>query len=153
MARTRTPVVRALCLIVALAISAQALPAAGQSCAREDFEAVVQEAASVLTALNQKNKPAMQIKLRQLRDKRGWSPEQFMAEAAPYVRDERTDAYDKRSEELLSKITAMGQDGASSDVADCKLLAELRATMLGLVKAQQEKWDYLFAKLDAALTQ
>ncbi len=43
------------------------------ACKRADFEAVVDEAAAVLRDLNLKNKPAFQDKLRQLKDKRGWS--------------------------------------------------------------------------------
>jgi hypothetical protein len=132
---------------------ASAAPAWSETCGRTEFEAVVQEASSVLSGLNQKNKPAMQDRLRQLRDKRGWTAEQFSIEAAAYVRDERTDTLDKRSEELLAKISAMGDAGAgAATAADCKLLADLKAAMQGLVKAQTEKWAHIFAKLDAALS-
>ena len=68
--------VRSACtgLLLALAVAvALPAPAHAAACDRAEFEAVVQEAASVLTSLNQKNKPAMQDKLRQLRDKRGWT--------------------------------------------------------------------------------
>ena len=148
--------VRSACtgLLLALAVAvALPAPAHAAACDRAEFEAVVQEAASVLTSLNQKNKPAMQDKLRQLRDKRGWTQAQFVTEAAPFVRDDQIDTYDKRSEELLNKISAMGQDGVTSAVADCKLLGELKGAMQGLVQAQQQKWTYLLGKLDAALGQ
>lgn len=134
-----------------LALTMAATPTTAQTCGRGDFEQVVQEAASTLTSLNQKNKPAMQERLRKLRDKNSWTPDMFAKEAGPLVRDDTTDGFDKRSEELLARITAMGQDGATSEAPDCKLLGELKGAMQGLVEAQTQKWSYLFAKLDAAL--
>ena len=50
---------------------------------------VVDEAAAALRDLNAKNKPAFQEKLRQLKDKRAWSHDEFLKEAAPFVRDDK----------------------------------------------------------------
>src|ERR1700730_8105308 len=49
---------------------------AAKECAKADFEAVVDDAAAALRDLNLKNKPNFQEKLRQLKDKRGWSHDQ-----------------------------------------------------------------------------
>lgn len=138
-------------LVVGIAMLLLAITEArAQTCGRPEFETVVQEAASVLTALNNQNKPSMHDKLRKLRDKRGWSSEQFLKEAEPFVRDAKIEAYDKRSEELLGKISSLG---ATGEAADCKLLGELRQSMQALVKTQQDKWAYLFGKLDEAIGQ
>lgn len=127
--------------------------AAGQVCAKADFEAVVDEAAGALRDLNMQNKPAFQEKLRQLKDKRGWSHDAFLKEAAPFVRDDKIAVYDQDSERLLTDISTLGQEGADAPTPDCALLAGLKARMQTLVTTQTAKWAYMFQKLDAALAQ
>lgn len=121
-------------------------------CAKSDFEAVVEEAAGALRDLNQKNKPTFQEKLRALKEKRGWSHDQFMKEAAPFVRDEKIEVFDKSTDTLLSAISALGQEGASAASPDCALLLQLRARMKSLVETQAEKWAYMFDKIGAELS-
>lgn len=143
-----------VCAIAAAALAGTSpLPAdaGGASCSKADFEAVVEEAAGALRQLNAKNKPAFQEKLRMLKDKRGWSHDQFMKEAAPFVRDEKTAVFDQSTDELLSAISTMGQEGASADTPDCALLLELRARMKTLVETQTSKWTYMFDKLETEL--
>ncbi|HMN38085.1 MAG TPA: hypothetical protein PKD49_10330 [Hyphomicrobium sp.] len=120
-------------------------------CGKADFEAVVEEAAGTLRDMNNKNKPAMQEKLRQLKDKRGWTHDQFMREAAPFVRDEKIAEFDRHTEELLDAIASMGQEGASAKKPDCALMLELRARMTVLVATQTAKWGYMFNKIDTEL--
>lgn len=128
--------------------SAQEAPA---SCAKADFEQVVEQAAGALRDLNFKNKPLFQEKLRSLKDKRGWSHDQFMKEAAPFVRDEKTEGFDNATDELLSAIATMGQEGANAKTPDCALLLELRARMTVLVDTQTSKWSYMFDKIEHEL--
>lgn len=132
---------------------ADAPAASASECTKSEFEAVVDEAAAGLRDLNLKNKPAFQEKLRQLKDKRGWSHDQFMKEAAPFVRDEKIAVFDRRSERLLIDISSLGQEGAEAKTPDCALLLELRARMKVLVQTQTEKWSYMFGKLDKALAE
>lgn len=120
--------------------------AKAQTCARADFEAVIDQASATLVQVTQKNAPAFQAKLRALKDKRGWSNDQLMKEGAVYVRDETIAGYDDRSEQLLIKINSQG--GAS---ADCKVLDELRAAMSALVETQTAKWAYMVDKIDKEL--
>jgi len=135
--------------------AAPATPAApggaAKECAKSDFEAVVDDAAAALRDLNLKNKPDFQEKLRQLKDKRGWSHDQFLQEAAPFVRDDKIAVFDQDSEQLLSDIASLGQEGADAKTPDCGLMHELRARMKVLVDTQKAKWAYMFEKLDAAL--
>jgi hypothetical protein len=123
-----------------------------QACGKPEFEAVVETAAVTLRDLNARNKPGFQDKLRALKDKRGWTTEQFMAEAAVYVQDDQINAFDTKSGELLARINTMGEAGASSNTPDCKLLGDLRATMKSLVDTQTEKWVYMFSKIEKALS-
>lgn len=125
-------------------------PALAETCSRGDFEAVVDQASSSLRELNQTNTPLFQARLRTLKDKRGWSHEQFMREAAPLVRDDRIAELDEKSADLLTKIN-QGGDGGPKKAPDCALLAELRQSLAALVATQRAKWDYMFAKIEAEL--
>ncbi len=131
-----------------------AAPGAGsQVCAKADFEAVVADAAGALRVLNMQNKPAFQEKLRQFKDKRGWSHDAFLKEAAPFVRDDKIAVYDQDSERLLTDISTLGQEGADAPTPDCALLGDLKSRMKTLVDTQTAKWTYMFEKLNAALAQ
>ncbi len=121
------------------------------ACERADFEAVVDQAAAALRDLNQKNRPSFQDKLRQLKEKRSWSHDQFLKEAVPYVKDEKIEVFDQTSNDLLNEISTLGQEGAEAKTPDCALLEDLRGRMAKLVAAQTDKWTYMFGKLDMEL--
>lgn len=140
--------ISALLVRPALAGEAVAVPA---SCSKADFESVVDEAGAALRDLNATNKPAFQDKLRLLKEKRGWTTDQFLSEAAPFVKDERIEVWDESSNELVEKIASMGQEGSASTTPDCALLAELRGYLKTLVETQTEKWTYMFGKIESEL--
>ncbi len=139
--------------VVALISCGVALRAdeAPTTCAKEDFETVVETAAGSLRDLNNQNRPMFQEKLRALKDKRNWSHDEFIDKAKPFVKDDKTAVYDQTTDELLSAIASMGQEGAAADAPDCALLLDLRARMKMLVDTQSAKWSYMFEKLDAEL--
>ena len=143
----------ASCAAAALLLALLGAPVAAPqtaACAKADFEAVVTEAGAALRALNARNTPPFQAKLRQLKDKRKWSNEQYLKEAEPFVRDETIAGYDKTSEELVARIARGGQTEAPA-AADCALLADLRADLKTLVETQQAKWTHMFAKIEKEL--
>lgn len=150
MRRNFTPLPAGL-LLLAAATSMVAAPAAAQTCARADFEAVVGSASTTLRDMTAANTPTFQEKLRQLKDKRGWSYEQFVSEAAPLVADEKIAEFDAKSVEHLGRINALGSGAGEAAKPDCKLLDRLRAEMGALVDTQTQKWTYMFAKLEAEL--
>lgn len=141
--------VSALC--AALALSPVIAWGEDRPCGKADFEAVVEEAANSLRELNTKNKPAFQEKLRELKEKRGWTHDQFMREAAPFVRDDKIADFDQRTDELLGAISSMGEEGASANNPDCALMLELRARMTVLVATQTAKWGYMFDKINTEM--
>jgi hypothetical protein len=144
-------------LLAALFVLGHPLSAGGASaqgaaaCTKTEFEDVVDGAAAALRDLNNKNRPEFQEKLRQLKEKRAWDNDQFLKEAAPFVKDDQIDVYDETSNELLGKITDMGQEGAAAATPDCTVLAQLRDHMNELVGTQIRKWTYMFDKLDKEL--
>ena len=123
------------------------------SCMRGDFVAVVGEAATALRNLNDTNKSKFQDRLRDLKTKNDWSREQYLKAAEPYVRDETIAMFDENSAKLLAEISDLGQVGSESANPDCSVLTQLRARMDVLVKTQNDKWVYMFEKIDKALTE
>lgn len=144
---------RALGLLpLTLAIwTSAASAAAADSCTRADFEAAVGEAAQALRQLNQANKPPFQAQLRQLKAKRGWSYDQFLAEAAPIVQDVTIASYDDRSAAFLSRIEQLGAEGTRVETPNCAHLVEVRQAMVALVEVQKAKWAYMFDKVGKEL--
>lgn len=140
----------ALAIVLASATHADAQSPALASCARTEFESAVDEAGEVLRTLTQKNGPAFQAKLRQLKDKRGWSHDAFLAEGARFVRDDTISAFEEKSANLLAKINGAGAV-VNAAATDCARLADLKADMIALVEIQNEKWTYMFTTLDAEL--
>jgi hypothetical protein len=121
------------------------------ACERADFENAVDDAASALRDLNARNKAPFQDKLRALKDKRAWSTEQFLKEAAPFVQDDRIAEFDRQTGLLLDEINSKGEAGSLAKSPDCALLVALRQTMTRLIETQGAKWTYMFQKIDAAL--
>lgn len=122
-----------------------------EACGRSDFEEVVEESVKALRELSHENRPLFQMKLRELKDKHGWQHDQFMEQAAPFVKDDTTAVFDKTTSELLSAITQLGREGAEAKKADCALLLALRARMRLLVETQKSKWSYMFDKINTEL--
>jgi hypothetical protein len=138
-----------IALVLAVANAVCAL--AETPCSKADFEAVVDEAAAALRSLNHQNTPQFQARLRQLKDKRGWSHEQFLLEASPFVRDEAIAAFDQKSEDFLARITQGGQSQVTATALNCGLLVELRGALAALVETQKAKWTYMFDKINGEL--
>ena len=67
------------------------------------------------------------------------------------MRDDKIAEYDQKTDELLTAISTMGQEGASAKTPDCALLLELRARMTVLVETQTSKWSYMFEKIETEL--
>lgn len=121
------------------------------TCTRAEFEAAVGDAAQALRDLNQKMKPTFQAKLRELRTKRGWSHDQFLAEAAPIVQDAKISSFDDQSAAFLARIEQLGAEGSAASEPDCSRLSEVRQAMKDLVDVQTAKWAYMFDKVQGEL--
>jgi hypothetical protein len=132
-------------------VGGRAALAQAASCAKADFEAVVNAAGAALRDLAQQNTPVFQGKLRQLKDKRNWSNDEFLKQAEPLVRDEKIAGFDKRSEELVARITGGGSRGEETATPDCALLTGLQADLKLLVETQQAKWTHMLVRIDQEL--
>jgi hypothetical protein len=134
-----------------VSVSAATALAQGPACTRMQFEAAVSDAAGALRDLNAQNRPPFQAKLRALKDKRGWTHDQFLKEAVPLVQDPKITEYDKQSGDYLNKIQSMGAEGAAAATPDCSQLTQLRQNMESLVASQQAKWQYMLQRVETEL--
>lgn len=134
-------------LAVVLACWGAGAPAV--ACTSADFAKAVDEAGADLRAFNLENAPKLQARLRQLRDKKGWSEGEGEGKALESLGDARTAALDAKSNDLLSKIDALGRP--ASGQPDCAKLGELKAAGAELMGVMRAKSAYLLAKVDAEL--
>jgi hypothetical protein len=121
-------------------------PSVPITCVKADFETVIDQSAEAIRGLNALKKPVFQDKLRQLKEKRAWTQDQFLKEATPLVKDEKIDEFDQATNDLLKKIGTMGDEGSAAAVPDCSTLMQLRLFMNRLVDTQNAKWSYMFYK-------
>jgi hypothetical protein len=153
-----------LALIVAMPFASGA--ALAETCDQAAFTAVVDEARGRLEALNAENKQQFQQKLGELREKHGWTKDDFVKNARPLVKDAEIASFDARHEELLTKVPSIGQTDqpvatlagiapAAEQASDsrCIMLGELRSLMGQVIENTRAKWAYMHGKTDAALTQ
>lgn len=151
-------------LIFALPFASGA--AFAENCDQAAFSAVVDEARTQLQALNTKNKTEFHQKLDALREKRGWSKDDFVKNARPLVQDSEISSYDARHEALLARVSQIGQaDQPVASLASiapaaepapdkrCVMLDELRSLMGRVIENTRAKWAYMHDKTDAALSQ
>ena len=151
----------AAALLFSLAMIADA---GAQECGREAFAGVVSQANAELSTMNDANKRLFQEKLQLLKARAGWSEADFVAQATPYVRDERIAAFNAENQALLGRVSELGAPGQSvaslAGVAPsftastdnrCAMLDTLRRLMAGLVENSRAKWAYMTGKLDGAL--
>ena len=152
-------------LMVALPFASGA--ALAENCDQAAFSAVVSEVRGKLDALNTRNKQEFQQKLGKLREKHGWSKDDFVKNASPLVQDAEIASYDARHKVLLAKVSQIGladqsvaslagvapTTGLAASDRRCIMLDELRSVMGEVIENTRAKWVYMHGKTDAALKQ
>jgi hypothetical protein len=124
--------------------------AAAAACSKEDFGKTVDQAGAALRKLNADNAPRLRAKMRELKDRKGWSDADFEEKAMAAVQDERIEAYNAQANDLLAKLDALGSIEPSNE-ADCSKLQELGAAGLELQATIKAKATYTLSKLDQML--
>jgi hypothetical protein len=131
-------------------------------CDQAAFAAVVGEAGAQLTAINGAAKKSFQDKLQALKTRENWSDADFVANATPFVKDEKIVAFDEGNKALLAKVPQLGggepvlASTAALPGADdrnakrCAMLGELRGLMTQVIENTRAKWAYLLGKIETA---
>jgi hypothetical protein len=135
-----------------------------EDCGREEMAVVVNDAGATLTAMNETNKRRFHEKLQQLKARRGWSDAEFVAQATPFIKDDRIAALDAENKALLARVPELGAGasvaslaavapGLSASAGDerCRMVQGLRQLMSAVIENSRSKWTYMLGKLDVAL--
>jgi hypothetical protein len=143
------PAMRWLLILFVAVLAQLSQSAAGRaaSCAKEDFAQAVDQAGAALRQLNADNAPRLRVKMRELKDARGWPDADFESTALAALQDERMAALDLQSNDLLAKLDSLGTVDPGKE-PDCARLQELSATSLELQATVKTKAAYTLAKLD-----
>src|SRR5262245_49695280 len=138
-------------MILGMVLSLGVLSAAeAAQCSKDDFGKAVDQAGAALRKLNADNAPRLRAKMRELKERKGWSDADFEDKALSAVQDERIEAYNAQANDLLAKLDTLGSIEPASD-ADCGKISELSAASLELHATIKAKTAYTLSKLDQML--
>ncbi|MDX2157567.1 MAG: EipA family protein [Hyphomicrobiaceae bacterium] len=141
---------RAACVLGFLATALPTGLAQAQTCTRDAARRIVDDAGARLRTLTSETQPKLQARLRQLKDKRGWTGAEGDEKAAAIMADARTAELDSKASQLLARIDELSE-GGTSDQIDCARIAELEATSLELQATVRAKSQHMTARLDQAI--
>jgi hypothetical protein len=143
-------VLRALAILISVAASPAAF---AQQCDPAAFREAVAAASATISGLHAKNAGVFQENLQKLRVRNNWQNAEYLANAAPLVKDETTAALDAANQALLAKVHSLDEASASTEPGRCVMLAELKGAMEKVVANTAAKWDHMFDKLNRASVQ
>lgn len=133
----------ALTLVMAMGTQARAA-----TCPAEKFGQAVDQSGASLRAFNAEAQPKLNERIKALKIKKGWPEEGYEEQAYDFLQDDHIVTFDKRSNDLLSKIDSLGQQGEKGG-ADCATLDELRAAGAELLGVMKAKSSYMLERIDS----
>ncbi len=142
-------VLRALAIIISIAACPPAFAQQGQ-CDPAAFREAVASASATITQLHEKNGRLFQENLSKLRAVNNWQEAEYLANAAPFVKDETTASFDAANQALLTKVQSFDAAGANTEPGRCAMLNELKGAMEKVVANTAAKWDHMLDKLNRA---
>jgi len=142
--------IRAMAVALAVAAALAGYEAAARTCTRADIGDGVDHVGGLLRKINADTFPAIQEKMRQLKELKGWSESDYQEQAATLLQDARTEQLDSQSNDLLMRIDSIGSE--KLDGADvCARLDELEAATTELGVVMRAKATYALTRLDAMI--
>jgi hypothetical protein len=145
-------VIRALAIFI-LAATSPAASAQQGPCDPAAFREAVAAASAMITQLHEKNGSVFQENLQRLRVSNNWQEAEFLANAAPLVKDETTISLDAANQALLAKVQSLDAANAATEPGRCAMLAELKGAMAKVVANTSAKWEHMLEKLNRASIQ
>ena len=131
-----------------IALLAGAGPVQAEPCTSEAFRKIVDDTGAALRRLHTETQPRLQSGFRRLKEKRGWSEDDYLDKANTLLTDEKSDVFDAKAGELLAKLDRLAED-APIAAPDCPRLAELEATAIELRAAVRAKTQYMLARIES----
>ena len=126
-------------------------PAAAQTCSKGDIAAIIDATAAKLRELNAAHQPALQSKLQQLGQRRGWSEGEREAKAAEFLQDDETRALDEQASQLLVEFETLGDDTGIDQKSCTARIAKLKTVSAQIIEITTAKAAHVSARIDAAM--
>ena len=133
--------------LLSLMVAALAVPTQAQECQKDNLAVAVDKAGDQLRVLTKDTQPKIEAAMRQLKVKRGWSEADYEEKSYEALQDDKVTAFDTSANELLAKIDALGQSGASATVP-CNRIADVEAAGIELQATIRAKTKYVLARLE-----
>ncbi len=130
-----------------LLLAAATSPAVAQTCTQDQFRKIVDDAGSELRRLHAETQPAVLAGFRRLKTMNGWSDDSYEEKSNALLNDAKTESYDAKVVELLSKLDQLAE-GNPGSAPDCSRLGELEATALELQATVRVKTRHMLARID-----
>lgn len=140
---------RALAIVIPIAACPAAFAQQGQ-CDPAAFREAVASASATITLLHEKNGKVFQENLQKLRVLNNWQEAEYLANAAPFVKDETTVSLDAANQALLTKVQSLDAANANTGPGRCAMLDELKGAMEKVVANTAAKWEHMLDKLHRA---
>jgi hypothetical protein len=122
------------------------------SCTERQVAEAVDKSGAALRSINAEQMPKLQARMRQLKEKRGWSDAEYQEKAYAALQDKKVTAFDEQSNDLLARIDGLGAIVPKTE-ADCEKVAELTASSLELQATMRAKTAYMTQRIDALLAE
>jgi hypothetical protein len=123
-------------------------PVGAQSCTYAAVRKIVDDTGRVLRNIHQESQSRLDAGFRKLRQQRGWSEQDYLEKANQALADERSEAFDAKAGELLTRLDQLAEAAEAS--TDCAKNAQIEAMALELQATVREKTRYMLVRLDAA---
>lgn len=140
---------RTLAIAAALACVLAPSLARAQTCTRAQLAEAVDKTGASLRKVTTETAPQLQSRMRQLKERKGWSDADYEEQAVALISDKRLADLDQQASDLVARIDALGTP--KGDDVNCATIAELEATGAELIATVRTKASYAIGKLDQAL--
>jgi len=135
--------------IAALVCVAAAGNVSAAVCTADDIAKAVDATGASLRAFNSDMMTALNPKLKQLRDKRGWSDAELAEHTEALLTDEQVTAYDKQAYEQFNKIDELGASAPAG--GECQRITEIEAAGNALLSTMRAKAEHLSKQVAVAM--
>ena len=123
--------------------------ASAATCTDGDIAKAVDATGASLRAFNSNMMTALNPKLKQLQDKRGWTDEQLAEHTQALLSDDEVTAFDKQAYEQFNRIDELGAAGPEG--SECQRLADIEAAGKALLGTMRAKADHLSERVATAM--
>lgn len=124
--------------------------AGAAACEPEDFAKAVDGAGAQLRAFNLEATPALQAKITELAERKGWNAREREVKARQLLADDKTARLDATGNELLAKLDTLGRPDPEKP-ADCAGLDELKTAGVELLAVMKAKSAHAIGMIDAEI--